>query len=123
MLNGSKYKILDILLINKIMIITKKLALSSIDIDLEKGIIWINTINGCILRIEKLKFDKKFVDKFDYIDIANNNAMIINYPVDSEKNKIFENFIYTLSMKLFEKIEHHENINEFINEIYKKLDS
>ena len=81
-----------------------------------KGTIWVNSYDGCILRINNLTFFNNYFDKFNYIDINcdNNNSYIIN---DEDLNPTHDNDLTNFLILLNQTI-----INEFNNKEIEKID-
>lgn len=68
------------------MTIRKDIPFCSIEIG--KNSLWVNSINGCILRIANLNFTQDF-DKFTRVDIQGNNAYVIE-EVESDGGQVTE---------------------------------
>jgi len=58
----------------------KKIPLATLEIDTTNGVIWLNNIFGCILRMNNILFkdNNNLKDRFNFIDIINNQAYIQN---------------------------------------------
>ena len=56
--------------------VVKKVLSGSLDLEPEAGKIWLNDLNGCVLRISNLNF-KNTLEKFDLIEINGNNTYMI----------------------------------------------
>lgn len=74
------------------MVITKDVILGSLEIDPDKGCIWLNT-SQCILRIYGLKFHN-ITEKFSMIDINGSKAfMILDGLEDTKFQKVLQDII------------------------------
>jgi hypothetical protein len=99
----------------------------TLDVDVEVGKIWINTIYKNVLRISGLKF-KNNLDKFTSIDIVNGEAYLINDRIlkdgSEEENKELIGFLIRIGhllhqdIKLF-KEEEYEELWHYINQFIK----
>jgi len=104
--------------------ISKNIPLSTLDIDVENGKIWLNGIS-CILRIQNLNF-KQIEEKFSMIEINGNDAYM--YPGDS-LNKEYSNFLENITTLIYAKIlvmSHTEKIDfldNLINMIKKEIEN
>jgi len=91
-----------------------------LEVDKESGKIWLNTVNGCILRINKLIFENE-KEKFSMIDITDNIALF--YDDNSDSDNEFENFINDCSdIILYEKYNiDQDNMTNIYNDTKKFL--
>ncbi len=98
-----------------------KNVFGTLEVDLDRGVIWVNSLGRCVLRICQLKFQNKR-ENFSSIDCTGQNAILIGDCPDSSSIMKFlqdstEN-IYLADLQSDEKFlsEILELINEKIKE-------
>lgn len=92
--------------------IRKDLAVSSLEIDLEKGVVWVNAPN-CVLRVSKLEFINTIED-FSFIDISDGKAtMMEKTNIEREFNgEEFQTFLIEVTNYIFNEIKSNKNITD-----------
>lgn len=71
-----------------------------LEVDPDSGKIWLNSISGCLLRVNNLKFEND-MEKFTTIDIRDNVAVFHNSSLESdiEFELFINNLIDTISLE------------------------
>lgn len=80
--------------------ISKNIPYGTLEVDTEKGVLWLNCLATCLLRIQNIEFKVK-TDKFSMIDINGTQAFM--YPGESS-NKHLSDFLETVILLVGAKI-------------------
>lgn len=98
------------------MVISKP-VIGTLDIDLDRGVIWLNDV-VCVLRICKLDFVNK-LDKFTSVDITAGKIVMENNPIEGN---LYQERLHQIFMKAYSKTMSHENPTEFLNRLERVLE-
>jgi hypothetical protein len=93
--------------------IQKNLAVSTLEIDLERGTVWVNAPN-CVLRISKLEFANSIED-FSFIDISGGKATMMersNVKRDSTDSEELRAFLIEITNYIFHELKNNKNISD-----------
>ena len=101
--------------------ITKNVPLATLEVDTEKGKLWINTPTHCLLRACKIEFNKSITEKFSLIDITGNKGAMIkdNSNTLDEFNENLSLFLVDLVQLINFKFNEKKNVKQKV--FYKKL--
>jgi len=98
-------------------VIITKPVLGTLEIDLERGVLWLNT-EICVLRICKLKFMNK-LEKFSSIDITDGNVFMETHEMD---NDLLKEKLYHSLVNIYSKTLSHKDPDELLSKIEKLLE-
>lgn len=92
-------------------IIKKDVPFVSIEIsksENNKSTIWLNSIDGCIMRLSNVKIQNDF-DKFNHVDIncENGKGYVSNYQI--EESKELRNFLLLLNQSIVPVLDFDKN--------------
>ncbi len=107
-------------------IVKKEIPLSTLEIAMankNNGTLWLNGIEGCILRISKLKFSNTDFDKFRFVDIDCSTGLtsILDSPSDNQKD--LRNFMVLLNQNILNEMDdipkdrYYLLLNEIIDKV------
>jgi len=98
-------------------VIITKPVIGTLEIDLDKGVIWLNSVS-CVLRICKLKFINK-LEKYSSVDITNGNVFMED---NVTENYVYQERIQEIFSKVYLKTLNSKTPDEYLNKIEKLLE-
>jgi len=99
--------------------IKKNLSLAILEVDTKTGKLWLNS-PGCVLRISGIEFiNKSITDKFSFIDIIDNKAVLIKGEASSYFDENLNDFLIQLIQLMHLNLQEKTNIIQ--KQYYKKL--
>ena len=101
------------------MTITKEIFLGTLEIDLDRGVIWLNSYEKCLLRICQLDFKQK-VEKFNMIDIAGGEAFMLKGTDNSNNEEVLDKLKEVVHL-LISKIDGAKDKEKFLNEVSESI--
>lgn len=99
-------------------IIKKDYPLASVEIsnNEKNSSIWVNSLNGCVIRISNLKINDDF-DKFGFIDINNSNGKCSIIEDENDSDKDLRNFLLALNKMVLNELQFGKLDYDLIKEI------